>query len=162
MVGEIFGSISAFKAMFDIAKGLKDISDAAIRNTAVVELQEKILAAREAQTTALERIRELETQLATFETWETEKQRYKLKNLEVGSFVYALKRSMSGGETPHYICQRCYSERRKMVLQYRYGTESGADLRMHLWNCPHCKNVVRTRAPVALTYADDVGDQNAP
>ena len=42
MVAEVFGSIGAFKAMFDIAKALKDMNDAAIRNGAVIELQEQI------------------------------------------------------------------------------------------------------------------------
>jgi hypothetical protein len=42
MVAEILGGISALKSAFDIAMGLKDIDDAARRNTAVIELQEKI------------------------------------------------------------------------------------------------------------------------
>ena len=41
MVAEIYGGISALKSAFDIAKGLKDIDDAARRNAAVIELQEK-------------------------------------------------------------------------------------------------------------------------
>jgi hypothetical protein len=41
MVGEIFGGISAVKAAFDIAKGLKDIHDAALRNEAIINLQEQ-------------------------------------------------------------------------------------------------------------------------
>jgi Mg2+ and Co2+ transporter CorA len=68
MVAEVFAGLSAFKTMFDMAKGLKDINDAAIRNGAVIELQEKILAARESQSAALERIGELEKKVASFET----------------------------------------------------------------------------------------------
>ena len=49
MVAEIFGGISAIKSALDIAKGLKDIDNAARRNAAVIELQEKILAAQHAQ-----------------------------------------------------------------------------------------------------------------
>jgi hypothetical protein len=48
MAGEIFAGLSAIKTAFDIAKGLKDIDDATRRNAAVIELQEKILAAQEA------------------------------------------------------------------------------------------------------------------
>src|SRR4051812_8727548 len=70
MVAEVFASVSAFKTMFDLAKALKDINDAAIRNGAVIELQEQILAAQQAQTAAMERISELEKQSARFETWE--------------------------------------------------------------------------------------------
>jgi hypothetical protein len=49
MAGEIFAGLSAIKAALDLAKGLKDINDATVRNRAVIELREKILAAREAQ-----------------------------------------------------------------------------------------------------------------
>jgi len=52
VVGEVFAGLGALKTAFDIAKGLKDIDDAARRNAAVIELQEKILAAREAQSGA--------------------------------------------------------------------------------------------------------------
>ena len=47
MVGEVFAGFSAIKSAFDIAKGLKDINDATRRNAAVIELQEKILAAQQ-------------------------------------------------------------------------------------------------------------------
>ena len=53
MVAEVFAGLSAIKSALDIAKGLKDISDAAARNMAVVELTEKILAARELQSDAV-------------------------------------------------------------------------------------------------------------
>ena len=60
MVAEVFTGLSAIKTAFDLARGLKDIDDAARRNAAVIELQEKILAARETQSTLLERVSELE------------------------------------------------------------------------------------------------------
>ena len=57
MVAEIYAGLSAFKAMFDMAKGLKDINDAAIRNGAVIELQEQILSAQQQQSELIERVR---------------------------------------------------------------------------------------------------------
>src|SRR5262249_3392802 len=58
MVGEVFAGLGAIKTAFDIAKGLKDIDDAARRNAAVIELQEKILAAQQEQMALVERITE--------------------------------------------------------------------------------------------------------
>ena len=75
---------------FDLAKGLKDIDDTARRNTAVIELQEKLLIAQSAQAELLERIRTLEEKVANFETWDTEKQRYELKPFG-NAFAYVLK-----------------------------------------------------------------------
>lgn len=81
MVAEVFAGLSAIKSAFDIAKGLKDIDDASRRNAAVIELQEKILAAQQAQTTLIETVRELKARVAELETWEAEKERYELDQI---------------------------------------------------------------------------------
>ena len=47
MASELLTGLSLFKTMLDMAKGLKDMNDVAIRNAAVIELQEHILAAKE-------------------------------------------------------------------------------------------------------------------
>jgi hypothetical protein len=162
MVAEIFGSLSAFKTMLDMAKALKDMNDAAVRYGAVVELSEKILSAREAQSEALDRIRELEQEMVKFEDWENEKQRYQLQNLDVGAFVYALKETMSRGEPPHWLCTKCYGERKKGFLNHTYGTESGPDLRMHLWTCVSCDAIsVRTRQVLTPEFARSPGASDA-
>ena len=46
MTGGAFSGINAFKDALDIARGLIEIDDAARRNAAVIELQEKILSAQ--------------------------------------------------------------------------------------------------------------------
>lgn len=117
MAAELLTGLSIFKTLFDSAKGLKDINDAAIRNGAVVELQEKILAAQAQQTALVERISELEAEVARFEAWETEKERYQLTNHGGDTFTYALKAGMEAGEPHHRICATCYQQRRKSILQ---------------------------------------------
>ena len=119
MVAEVFAGLGAIKTAFDLAKGLKDIDDATRRNTAVIELQEKILSAREAQSTLLERISELEKKVASFETWESEKQRYELQDVGHGSLAYVIKESVRGPEPPHQICANCYERGHKRHLQPR-------------------------------------------
>ena len=108
MVGEAIAGLSAVKTAFDIAKGLKDIDDASRRNAAVIELQEKILTAQSAQAALIERVGYLEKEVARFETWETEKQRYELKDVGMGSLAYSVKDAMRGSEPPHQICAACY------------------------------------------------------
>src|ERR1044071_2008400 len=139
MVGEIYAGIGAVKAAFEIAKGLKDINDATIRNAAIIELQEKILRAQEEQSALVDRTRELEQQLASFKIWETEKQRYQIRELPPGVFVYELKHDVAAGEPPHYICQTCYQRAKKSILhadEPRNGLhhlichECGTDLRV--------------------------------
>lgn len=135
MVAEVFAGIGAFKTMFDMAKALKDINDATIRNGAVIELQEQILSAQAAQSELVERVRSLETKVAGFETWDAERQRYELKPLgQEGTFAYALKEGAAGGEPAHCICPDCYQQRQKSILQHVTRYPGRTDVRL----CQRC------------------------
>src|SRR5262249_12703952 len=138
MVAEVFASLGAFKTMYDMAKALKDINDATIRNGAVIELQEKILAAREAQTTLLERVSELEKEVAKLKAWDTDKQRYELRNIGHGVFAFALKKGMENGEPFHVLCANCYQNGQKSYLQ---STEM-VRLARRVYKCHRCKSEV--------------------
>jgi len=137
MASEIIAGIGLFKTMMDMAKGLKDINDASIRNGAVIELQEKILTAQDQQATLINRVRELEKQMARHETWEAESQRYELKELYRGALAYAVKETVRGSEPQHYICANCYQRNKKSILQ---GFESYTGERT--LTCPDCKTQV--------------------
>jgi hypothetical protein len=147
MVAEVYAGLSAFKAMFDIAKGLKDINDATVRNAAVIELQEKILGAQEAQTSLVQRIGELEKEVADLKTWETEKRHYTLKRYDPGVFFYALKPEEAAGEPPHHLCANCYKEGKPSIIQ-RTGN---AMVQEPTHFCPQC----RTQFYVWLRNAAD-------
>ena len=136
MVAEVFAGLSAIKSAFDIAKGLKDIDDTARRNAAVIELQEKILSAQQEQSALVERIRELEAQVASFEKWDTEEKRYQLTDFGGNTFAYALKPDAARGEPPHRICPTCYEKRIKSILQFRFQNARGREM----YVCPACKH----------------------
>jgi hypothetical protein len=134
MAGEIIAGLSAFKTMFDIATSLKGMNDAAIRNKAVAELGEQIIAAQTRYATAAEQIRELEEKLRRMETWEAQKQRYELKDLKRGFFAYILKEGQENDEPAQAICTNCYKDGIKSILQ------CGGQTNVHerTWNCPEC------------------------
>jgi hypothetical protein len=134
MVGEVFAGIGALKTAFDLAKGLKDIDDAARRNAAVIELQEKILSAQQSQSALVERVHDLEKEVAGFEQWETEKQRYTLTDFGANSFAYALKPEAANGQPSHRICPNCYEKRQKAILQYKFVSAA----RREMWKCSGC------------------------
>jgi hypothetical protein len=151
MVAEVYAGLGAVKAAFDLARGLKDINDATVRNAAIIELQRKILAVQQEQSGLLDRTRELEHQIESLEAWESEKQRYDLRELPPGVFVYELKPSDATGEPPHKICQTCFQRRKKSILQadapvngiYRLNCfECGTQLRAGHFQAP-----MRNRAP---------------
>ena len=135
MISEAIAGLSIFNSILDMTKGLKDINDAAVRNTAVVELTEKIIAAQTQQMALVQKVNELEQEVVRFETWETDKQRYELK--PVGDrevLVYTLKDGVEPPESPHHICANCYSDHRKSILQ----PEQRNHGRAHLLVCNGC------------------------
>jgi hypothetical protein len=84
-------------------------------------------------------------QLARFEKWETEEQRYQLKDFGGNTFAYELKPEAAQGEPPHIICPNCYQKRQKSILQGR-----GKDaLQRDMYHCPSCENEFNlgTRVP---------------
>jgi hypothetical protein len=107
----------------DIAKGLVDIRDTVKFRDAVIKLQAQILSAQQGALTAqaretqmAEEIRVLKAHVAEIEAWAAQKERYELKELRPGVFVYALKPGMEGGEPPHQICQICYQRGKRSIL----------------------------------------------
>ena len=135
MIGETLGGLSIFKTMFDLAKSIKDSNDAAVRKGATIELQEQILSAQTAQFALVEQVSASKTEIAKFETWDAEKQRYELKALGThGVFAYSMKPSMSEGEPPHEICPDCYQERQKSILQQVTRFPGRSDVRV----CHRC------------------------
>jgi hypothetical protein len=142
MVGEAIVGLGALKTAFDMAKGLKDISDAAIRNAAVIELQEKILTAQQAQSALLEHVGSLEKQVASFEKWDAEKEKYSLQEIYAGCFAYAIKEEARGTQPAHLICAQCYEDRRKSVLQRADSVHLG---------CPICKTRLKYKDASQVT-----------
>lgn len=134
VVAETLGGLSALKTALDMTKALKDINDATIRNAAVIELQEKILAAREEQTALLEKVGQLEKTVADFDRWDAEKENYQLAAISTDTFAYVRKAPADGNIPSHYICPNCYEDRKKKILQ-----RSDA---AHLM-CPDCKTRLR-------------------
>ena len=138
---DLIAGLGIFKSLYNSAKALKDINDATVRNGAIIELQEKILSAREAQSALLERISELEKQATRFETWEAEKQNYEMKRLASGSIVYALKPEIQGATPARYICTNCYEHRIKSLLQKKPEDRASKSLgKPPMYICPQCKS----------------------
>ena len=81
MVAEVFAGLGALKSAFDIARGIKDLDDAAKRNAAVIDLQQTILTAQQAQAALLEEMDRLKKENAELKEWEVGKDDYQLIKL---------------------------------------------------------------------------------
>jgi hypothetical protein len=107
-----------------IIKAMVGLRDAAQILEKTVELNQKILTVQTAladeqaeQTSLIQAIREREEETTHLKAWETEKQRYELKELRSGAFAYSLKEEAASGEPPHSICASCYERGQKSILQ---------------------------------------------
>jgi hypothetical protein len=138
----LFVSIGAnLKAATDIAIGLSKLKTLAEVNAKAIELQGAILrlqsdafTAQADQSSMIERIRDLEKELARVKAWEETKQRYKLHQQSPGTFVYVLHDHRDGSEPLHWICANCYEEGKKSILQF-----SRQDYSHKYYGCPSCK-----------------------
>jgi hypothetical protein len=124
MLAEITAGFNGLKAAKDIVQALNSVQTAAALNDVKLTLQSHILdaqqglfAAQEAQAAAAKRVADLEQQIVRMKDWEAEKQRYQLKRFTPGSVAYCLKPERSGGEPPHRLCPHCYQEGKKGFLQ---------------------------------------------
>src|SRR5690349_5718116 len=91
VISETIAGLGAIKTAFDMAKALASIHEATVRDRAVIDLQKEILAAQQAQFTLVERVRDLEREVAAFEDWDAEKKRYQMKEFGGGTIAYVLK-----------------------------------------------------------------------
>ena len=146
----IAAALSSLKAAKDIAESMLGLRDAAAFQGKLIEFQSKIIdannaafAAQEERSALLEKVRDLEKQVAEFKAWDAEKQRYKMEEVWPGATTYVLKSETQGTETIHWLCARCYQEGKKSILQL--GTKEGSSVQLKGWECPSCKTNIFVR-----------------
>lgn len=144
----INGTITSLRLAGDIAKGILQLNTLSEVQGKVIELQSAILAAQSgalesnaAQSAVVDEIRALKEEIARIKAWESQKQRYQLTSFGEGPAVmYALKKSMSESEPPHWICTKCYEDGKRMILQPRKDKNGFIVIA-----CPSCNSVIHTR-----------------
>jgi hypothetical protein len=143
---DLSGALGALQSASNIIKTLAGLRSESERSAKLIELQSQIMTAQTsaiqantAQTTLVDRVRQLEAEIARLETWSTEKQRYELKSLRPGSFAMALKADAQGSEPIHYLCQACYEGEKKFVLQLKPSIGLKRELGVpDIYFCPGC------------------------
>jgi hypothetical protein len=117
MIVEGIAGLGALKSAFDMAKGLKDINDTVVRNGAIIELKENILAAQQAQAALTLQISNLEKEVAELKAWDAEKQNYKLGEVANGIVVYVPNDVVEPAKASHKLCANCFEDGKKSHLQ---------------------------------------------
>jgi hypothetical protein len=150
-ISAIPDALTALKTSKDILQAMVGLHGAAAFNEKRLELQSKIMDAQssvflvnEERSALLKTVSDLEKQIADMKTWEGEKQRYVLKAVDSGAFVYPLKAGMENGEPPHWLCANCYENGKKSILQAAGPpATSGPEGMKIAWKCVVCSSVAR-------------------
>lgn len=153
-------AVSSLRAAGDIAKGLislhtmAEVQAKAIElNGKIIDAQHKIFEANAAQTALVDRVRELEGQIARMKDWDAQQERYQLARPYTGVPAYALKKAMSNGEAAHYLCANCFQSGKRSFLQHGKDKIGFVTLA-----CAACKFEGRTewRGVGADKYAEEI------
>lgn len=114
-------------------------------NDEILAAQRSALDGYRRELSLLDEVGALKEKAAASEAWETEKNRYELKDLGWGSFAHMLKPEARGSQPAHWVCANCYSNRHISIIQYIQ--IKGVGYR-HI--CPACKTELNA-APESLS-----------
>jgi hypothetical protein len=144
------------KTAGEMGKAMIGIRDGAILQAKVIELNGIILSAQgsalvsnQDQFALLDRVRQLEKEIASLEAWDAEKKRYELKKIGKAGFAYVLKKEAGNTEPAHAICANCYGKNVKSILQFN-GKQVIYD---QSFDCPSCKtkfSIMKNEMAIAL------------
>jgi hypothetical protein len=140
MMGPSF-AIDAVKQFVNFAKGMVSARDSAIFQAMAIQFERQI---SEALTTAiksqtehlslLERVSDLEKEVADLKAWDADKEKYRLAKIGAASTAYVLKEHAEVAGKPHYFCANCYEDLHLSYLQQ----ETRSPGRCSVWVCHRC------------------------
>jgi hypothetical protein len=145
-IPSIAAAMTSLKTAADIAKGMLDLKAGADARGVVIDLQSVILnaqssalAAQSEQMTLLQRVAELEKEASRAAAWESEKQRYRLRDYGNQRFAYELRLESANGEPLHRLCAKCFQEGRKSILHFQSAFTDSSSTRTERYDCAECK-----------------------
>ena len=146
-------ALGAFKAMKDISQAMIGLRDASAFRERQIEFQQRIIDAQSAislmqeeHSTLITKISDLEKELVRLETWDTDKQKYEMKQLtrKASNIAYTIKPNAQGSEPFHCICAACYQNIIISILQFLKVTVMGSN--QHTLKCPVCMTEIQTES----------------
>lgn len=141
---------SPLKAASDAAEKILEVNGILEFGDEIRELHANVLAGLKAarlaeleQAAMLQEILALKREMADLKTSKTKLERYELKRLPPGVYVYALKDSEKGAEADHYACVKCFNEGKIMPMNHVV-TFNG----METLRCSGCAADIKTGYPI--------------
>lgn len=144
MYAEIAAAAASIKTFSDLTTLiLKTKVDSAVTakaiesQSAIISLQDAMLNLQSQHQSLLREKEVLEKRLIDAEDWNAEASKYSLKEIAPGVFVYVLNLNGDSPTPTHWLCSRCYQEKRKSILQ-KTGKSGGANIYL----CLLCQNTL--------------------
>ncbi len=147
-------AINGIKTAATLSKELLALKLTGDVQTKIAELNTELISAQQHATTAYssqmelsKRVRDLEEEMVRLKDWNIRKQDYKLQSIGGTAFAYVIKDSVETSELKHWLCQPCFENAKKSVLQGKERPERG---RGRYWACNRCGTsilVMGGRAP---------------
>jgi hypothetical protein len=164
-ISAVDGLTTSLRAVAEITKDLKEISDTSQLSTKIHELTKQILSAQsyalvvQSEQFALAQSKcKLDEEIIRLKAWNTERYRYQLQSVGPGAIAYVVKETMRGSEPVHWICPDCFQNSKKHFLN-----ESHSDLHHVYFKCAECAYKIRFRKSSAPPkQAIVVNDHNLP
>jgi hypothetical protein len=129
---------TSIKFAYDFAKGINSLNSTVERNEAIAKTVEILRAVQDDALTMRERYSLLLTEkdnlikkISEFEKWSEIERQYELKEIAPGVFVYAYQKTDKAIEPAHWICAKCYNERKKSILQRSKKDGHGTHYKCH-------------------------------
>jgi hypothetical protein len=124
----ITAGFQSLKASFEIGKALLKMGiNAEVKdriremNNGILTAQESAIASQQHESALIKQVGDLEKQIAQLEAWEAEAKTYQLTDIAkygmTGKFAYAPKEGTHPSEPPHLLCEPCFQEGHKAILQ---------------------------------------------
>ena len=148
-------AIQGIEAAATIAKeflsldiGRKASAKAVEMNTVILTAQRHAIAAQAREMEMTHRMRQLEEEVVQLKDWDVQQDDYELKSFGGTGFAYGVKEQVEASEPPHWLCQPCFEDAKKSVLQMKLEFVRGYSV----WGCSICGGEIRVKAgmlPVA-------------
>ena len=104
-------------------------------NAVILTAQSSALTAQAREMELADRVRKFEEEVMQLKDWDVEKEDYELQSIGGTAFAYMMKECVKTSKAKHWLCQPCFENAKKSVLQ---GKEHPMTGRGQFWACNTC------------------------
>ncbi|MGA7720305.1 MAG: hypothetical protein WCA84_03935 [Ignavibacteriaceae bacterium] len=145
MVAEITAILTSLKTANDIIKGMNALkTESAISDTRIelgniiLDLQSRTSSLQQQYDEIIRSKNDLEKKLIEMSHFNSEKQKYILKDIAIGSIAYIPEEEKDRVGNTHWLCQNCLDNQKSFsVYQFKI-----RDIKGNIYYCPKCKGEI--------------------